>query len=272
MYILNGKVYEDDEQTISPTSQAVMFGYGLFETLKVLNGKILFFDEHFDRLRSGCKALKMILHTEKSGIESDCYRLLKLKNIKNGVLKVLYAKNTDGNYLLLTTRENSYTEEYYSKGFKLIFSDQKRNQHSILTFIKSNNYMENILAKELVSEIGFDEVIFTNTDNHLAEGSVSNIFWIKNEIIYTPCIECGLLPGIVREKVLICVKRLGLEVKVGKFNREDIMDSDEVFITNSLMDIMPVCIIEDKYFEIDQYSITAEIICEYNKLIGEEYE
>lgn len=272
MYILNGRVYENQEETISPTSQAMMFGYGLFETLKVLNGKILFFDEHFERLKSGCKTLKLSLHTEKLEIKRDCYKLLKLKNVENGVLKVLYAKNNNRNYLLLTTRENPYTEQDYLKGFKLTFSEQKRNQHSILTFIKSNNYMENILVKEDALELGFDEVIFTNTDNHLAEGAASNIFWIKNQVIHTPSIECGLLPGIVREKVLISLERLGLEVKVGKFNRENIMDSEEVFITNSLMDIMPVCKIEKVQFKIGQNTITEKIICEYNRLIGEEDE
>lgn len=272
MYILNGEVYQDKDKTISPTSQGFMFGYGLFETLKVLNGKILFFDEHFTRLESGCQTLKLTLHTERSKVEDDCYKLLKLKSMENGVLKILYAKDADENYLLLTTRANSYTEEDYLKGFSLMFSKYKRNQHSLLTFIKSNNYMENLLAKQEASELGFDEVIFLNVENHLSEGSISNIFWIKDGVVHTPSVDCGLLPGIVRDKVLISLKRLGLQIKVGKFNKADIVNADETFITNSVMDIMPVFRIEDKRFKIQKKSLTKQIICEYNKLIGEEYE
>lgn len=272
MYILNGEVYRNDVNTISPTSQAFMFGYGLFETLKVSKGQILFFDEHLKRLEEGCKILNLDLNTQTSRIIEDSYRLLEFKNIKDGVLKVLYAKNGCENYLLLTTRENPYTESDYEKGFKIMFSDLKRNQDSILTFIKSNNYMENLLAKEKSAKLGFDEVIFLNTDDFVCEGAVSNIFWIKEDIIYTPSVECGLLPGIVREKVLIVLERLGFKVEIGKFNKEDIINCDEAFITNSVMDIMPVSQIEASTFIIDENSLVSKIINEYNDLIGEDYE
>ena len=272
MYILNSIVYENDEKTISPLSQAMMFGYGLFETLKVSNGKILFFDEHFDRFQSGCKILKLNFHKNKSEVKDDCYRLLKLNSIQNGVLKVLYAKNDDEDYLLLTTRINSYKEEDYLRGFKIMISEVKRNQYSVLTFIKSNNYMENILSKQEASESGFDEVIFLNLDDYLAEGSVSNIFWIKGDIVYTPSIECGLLPGIVREKVIRSLDKLDLTVKFGMFTIDDITNADEVFVTNSVMDIMPVCQIEKKLFNIEEASITQRITKEYEKLIREKNE
>ncbi len=272
LYILNGEVYKNDTNTISPTSQAFMFGYGLFETLKISKGQILFLDEHLKRLEDGCKILDLALNTERSKIIEDSYRLLEFNNISDGVLKVLYAKNGCENYLVLTTRENSYTRDDYEKGFKIMFSDLKRNQDSILTFIKSNNYIENLIAKEKSKKLGFDEVLFLNTDDFVCEGAVSNVFWIKRNIVYTPSVECGLLPGIVREKVLVVLKRLGLEVKTGEFTRDDIMNCNQAFITNSVMDIMPVSQIEDNTFRIDENSLVSKIIKEYNDLVGEEYE
>lgn len=272
MYILNGEVYENNDKTVSPTSQAFMFGYGLFETSKVLNGKILFLDEHIKRLEEGCKTIGLSLNTEKNKIVDEAYRLLELKGVKDGVLKILYAKDNNENYLLLTTRENSYSEEHYSNGFKLMFSELKRNQNSILTYVKSNNYMENILAKEIATDNGFDEVIFLNTDGFISEGAVSNIFWIKDNAVYTPSVECGLLQGIVREKILVSLNRLGLKTNIGKFTKSDLIDADEVFITNSIMDIMPVSKIEDISFNLEKNIITRDILDEYNDLIGEEYE
>ncbi len=272
MYILNGKTYENQDKTITPMSQAFMFGYGLFETMKVLKGKILFLDEHLERLNKGCKTLKLELNEKKSKIKENCYKLLKLSEIENGVLKILYAKGNDENYLLLTTRQNSYTKEDYKRGFKLMISEYKRNQNSLLTFIKSNNYMENLIVKQQSKELGYDEVLFLNTDNYLAEGAASNIFWIKDKIVYTPSIECGLLPGIVRNKIMEASENLGLKVKMGKFIEEDLMDSEEVFITNSVMDIMPISQVKEKIFNINKNIITSDILKEYMILIGEEHE
>ena len=269
MYILNGRVYKTEENTVSPLSESFMFGYGLFETLKVLNGKILFLEEHIDRLINGCKTLKLPLKDPKKDIELDCYKLLELNQVKNGVLKILYSKNKDKEYLLLTTRHNPYTEDNYKSGFKVMFSDIKRNQHSIIAFIKSNNYMENLLAKQIGLENGYDEVIFLNTDGFIAEGSASNIFWIKNRQVFTPSKECGLLPGIVRDKVILASKQLDLKVNIGKFVKKDILNADEVFITNSIMDIMPISNIEKKVYNIRENDITKKIMKSYVSLIGE---
>lgn len=272
MYILNGKTYENNDKTITPTSQAFMFGYGLFETIKVLDGKILFLDEHLERLNEGCKTLKLELNINNNEIKEDCYKLLKLEGIENGILKILYAKENDVNYLFLTTRENSYTKQDYERGFKLMISEYRRNQNSLLTFVKSNNYMENLLLKQQSKELGFDEVLFLNTDDYIAEGATSNIFWVKDKVVYTPSIECGLLPGIVRAKIIEASKNLGLKVKTGEFREKELLDSDEVFITNSVMDIMPVSKIKEKAFNIDKNIITTDILKEYMKLIGEKYE
>lgn len=272
MYILNGEIYKNKDKTIEPTSQAFMFGYGLFETMKILNGKILFFDEHLKRLKSACKTLKLELNQREEKIKKDSYKLLQEQGIENGVLKILYAKGNDENYLFLTTRENSYSKDDYKNGFNLMISQYKRNQDSILTFVKSNNYMENILIKQESKEFGFDEVLFLNTDDYVAEGATSNVFWIKGKIVYTPSIECGLLPGIVREKVIESCTNLGIKMIIGKFKQEELINAEEVFITNSVMDIMPVSKINKKIFNIDENIITHNIVKEYRKLIGEECE
>ena len=272
MYILNGKIYKNNEGTIAPTSQAFMFGYGVFETLKVLKGKILFMEEHLERLEKGCRTLNISLNEEKSKIVEDSYKLLKTKNIENGVLRISYSKGEDENYLVVSTRESSYKKEDYERGFNITFSKLRKNENSILTYIKSNNYIENLFAKQVANERGFDEMLFLNTEENIAEGTSSNVFWIKDNIVYTPSIECGLLAGVVRQQVLRSLEGLRVKVRIGKFTKEDIMNSDEVFLTNSVMDIMPVSKIEDKTFNIGENTLTRDIINRYKELIGEESE
>lgn len=272
MYILNGTIHKNNEKTVSPLSQAFMFGYGLFETLKVKNGQIIFFDEHMNRLKSGAEILRLKLDRELDDILKDCMKVIQFKELSHGVLKISLVKDISGDSLLVTCRENTYKSDDYLRGFKTEFSDMKRNNHSLLVTVKTNNYLENILEKQKSAERGFDEVLFLNTDNSVAEGAVSNVFWMKDETVYTPCESCGILPGIVREKVILCLKRLGIELKKGEFTKDELLEADEVFLTNSVMDIMPVCAIEDKEFLITKDSLTMRITKEYNLLIGETYE
>lgn len=272
MYILNGKIQKTSDKTVSPLSQAFMFGYGLFETLKVVDGEILFFSEHINRLRRGTDILKLKLNWKCDDIFSDCKRLIELNKVVDGVLKLTFAKHDTEDYLFLTTRENSYKSEDYKRGFKMMFSEFRRNKHSLLVSVKSNNYLENIIEKKKASELGFDEILFLNTEGHIAEGAVSNVFWIKGNTVFTPSISCGLLPGIVREKILFCIDRLNMRVSVGEFEKSDMLNAEEVFITNSIMNIMPVSSIEDKEFSVVENSVTRQITDNYKKLIGEAHE
>ena len=130
-------------------------------------------------------------------------------------------------------------------------------------------YIENLIENKKAKEKGFNEVIFLNTDNFMAEGSVSNIFWIKDGEVFTPSVDCGLLPGIVREKVILCSNNIGLKVNEGKFSEEELIKSDEVFITNSIMDIMPVSSILNNEYSINENNITKSIIESYNRMLGE---
>ena len=272
MYILNGTIYKMNEKTTLPLSQAFMFGYGLFETLKVEDGNIIFFDEHMNRLIEGAKILGLKLEEESADILKDCMKVIQFKELKCGVLKISLFRDIDGDSLLLTCRKNTYESEDYLRGFKTTFSQWKRNSHSLLVNVKTNNYLENILEKQKATEQGFDEVLFLNTDDFVAEGAVSNVFWVKDNTVYTPCASCGLLPGIAREKIIQCAINLGIDIRQGEFTKQQLMDADEVFITNSVMDVMPVTSIEDTDFELKKDSLTRRISEEYNLMIGKLYE
>lgn len=269
MYILNGTIHKNSVKATSPLSQAFMFGYGLFETLKVKDGKIIFFDEHITRLRNGADILRLKLDRESDDILKDCMKVILFRELTDGVLKISLVKDIDCDSLLVTCRKNPYGSEDYLRGFKIIFSDTKRNSHSLLVTVKTNNYLENILEKQKATEKGFDEALFLNTDNFVAEGAVSNVFWVKDNTVYTPCVSCGLLPGIVREKIIECVKKLEIEIRQGEFTKDQLLDADEVFITNSVMNVMPVSSIEDTEFEVKKDNLTRRITEEYNLLIGQ---
>lgn len=267
MYIsVNGSLLKEKEICISPMSGGYMYGYGLFETVKVYEGKAIFIEEHIERLIKGCEELKLKINNHLNSIKEYCDEFILANNLKFGAIKVLYAKNTENYDLIISFRKIIYNEEKYHKGFKLCFANTKKNPYSTLVYVKSNNYLENILEKQRAVDNGYDEAIFLNVNNKISEGTLANIFFVKDKVIYTPSVNCGLLPGIMRDKVMGLVNKLQLDLRIGEFERNELLQADEIFITNSLMDIMPVSKLENREFHIAQNEITQLLMNEYKKI------
>lgn len=227
MVIIGGNAEENPN--IKPDS-GFYFGRGVFETILVKD-KPVFLAEHCERLARGLAALKI----DNSVDESDILRYIEQHDIKNCVLKIAVSEKN----IIASTRPIPYLPEDYEKGFRIKISTLKRNPYSHITYIKSLNYIDNVLEKEQAEKEGYDEVLFLNVHDELAEGSISNIFFVKENEIYTPEVRCGILEGIVRKWVLD-----NHNVHQGKFMLSDIADADEVFLTNSIMGIMKVRFIE----------------------------
>lgn len=230
-------------------SEGFLYGYGVFETMKVINKDILNCDCHYDRLKEACEALDI-----KFDIDAhEFHELLSIEASKieepiSGI-RFTVIKNGDNSLKYINKRAYSYSPEIYEKGFKLKFSEYKRNPFSKLVYYKTLNYMENLSELRNAKSKGFDEVIFFNTSDMLCECSTSNIFYIKDHVIYTPAIENGLLKGVMREKVLKWCRHHHYKVVEKNIEKSELLEADEVFLTNSLMGIMPVASIENIYFQ-----------------------
>ncbi len=270
MYIIqNGLLMEREKASVTAVSEGYNFGYGVFETIKISERKMLFFEEHLQRLRHGCEKLGLHNSFSESELEGYCTDLIKANEIQSGVIKILCGKDKSNTDIIISTRQNSYRKENYDQGLRLCFAETQRNPHAALTYIKSTNYLENLLEKQKAAKVGFDEAVFLNIYGKVSEGSLSNIFFVKNSVLYTPSISCGLLPGILREKVLALRESLGLRLSLGAFSKEELMDADEVFITNSILEIMPISQIENQKLDMGKNKITRKISKAYFEMIEE---
>ncbi|WKY47990.1 aminotransferase class IV [Eubacteriaceae bacterium ES3] len=227
-----------------------LYGYGLFETINVQEGNMEFYHEHMERLIKSSPKIGLAFKNDPFKIEEDCYRLIRANRIRTGALRVTFSKGKRRNNLFITARENPYGNEEYRKGIALALSQFRRNEESLLVSLKSNNYLENLLHLNKAKSKGFNEVIFLNTKGKLSEGSLSNIFFIKDQVVCTPAEDCGILPGIMREKVLEVLEENKITCEKGYFTLEELLGADEVFVTNSLMEIMPVHRVDEKSFKI----------------------
>lgn len=229
----------------------LFFGQGLFETI-LIKDKPIFLKEHLERINNSCEILNIQNHISYDKVLD----FIKENNIKNKVFKIVITSEN----IVYSTRDTLYTKEDYEKGFSVRLSRVLRNSTSRLAFIKSTCYIENIIEKNLGKSLGFDETIFLNEKGYLTEGATSNIFFIKDNKIYTPKVQCGLLNGIIRSWIID-----NFSVEEGEYKFEDLLNSDAIFITNSILGIMKVCGVEGKKFS--NHDRIEEIINIYKKYI-----
>jgi branched-subunit amino acid aminotransferase/4-amino-4-deoxychorismate lyase len=131
------------------------------------------------------------------------------------------------------------------EGVQLACSPYRKNEYSPIVQYKTFNQLENILSLKKMTE-DTKECIFLNSSGFLAEGSKSNLFFIRKGRVFTPSVDCGILPGITRQKVIDLLTGQGIVVQEGRYGFDEIVESDECFCTNSLMEIMPVVKIDDR--------------------------
>lgn len=255
-YIFNAELLETNTSFANnPFSDGLNYGYALFETIKVTNLSAEFLAEHIQRLRQSSAALNIDLNYSDQEIKYYVEKLIE-KNAFNGAIKILLAKNINSSDLIITMKEKKYQPEDYQKGFNLKISQVLRNSTSKIIKHKTTNYLENILEFRKAKAEGFDEVIFFNEKGYLAEGAISNIFIVNEQKIYTPGLENGLLNGILRKKVL---SQNYYQVEERNIGLDLINEADEIFITNSLLKIMPVRAIANTQFKNSNFKFRERI-------------
>jgi len=242
-----------------------LFGWGVFEPLRVYGGKISFLAEHIERLNKSLELLgigKIELNWEKTVKE-----LLRENNLEDAYLRITaYKKRKNTGVLIYVDKFNYYAQEVYEKGFSAIISPQRRCSKNICSKIKSLSYLQNRISWLEAQKVKKDEALVLNPDNFLAGGSRSNLFLIKDNQVLTPSIEDGAFEGITRRVVIEIAKELGLSLKQEKLKLEDIYSSQEAFITSALMEVMPLVSCEDKKIGKGlPGEVTLKILSEYRK-------
>ena len=138
---------------------------------------------------------------------------------------------------------------------------------SFLPRFKTNNILENIFERTKARNKGYGEVVFLNQKGNVAEGSVTNIFCVYRDKVVTPPVSDGLLPGITRAFVLELAAHLGIFVEESSVSQGELFQADEVFLTNSLLEIMPVAQIDGTLIKCPG-RITSILLEEYRKKTG----
>ncbi|MHB8075281.1 aminotransferase class IV [Desulfosporosinus fructosivorans] len=230
--------------TVSSQDRLALFGFGLFETLLITEVGPHFLDLHWQRMNKGATLLGLNLQDKNE------WAKLVQKYIEENPSPYPYALRVTlsggsplaslPSQILFHKRALPYTPAQYTLGIRLYSLPSPRNERSPLVSIKSTNYLENILAKEEALRNNAEEGLWLNTQGYISEGTMSNLFFIKDEVLFTPSLVSGCLPGTRRQLILDLAQSLQITICEGLYRSTNLLSADEVFMTNSLMGIMPV--------------------------------
>jgi 4-amino-4-deoxychorismate lyase len=244
MILVNGECREH----IEISDRGFQYGDGLFETIAVTNGQPVFFDRHMDRLQAGCRRLSIPFPgTDLLGLEVQ-----KLcQDSGSAVLKLIITRGSGGRGyrqpdVIQATRVLSlhpfpdYPDIFKQQGIVTRFCDTRLGLSPTLAGIKHLNRLEQVLARAEWSDPLIQEGIMLDINGHVIEGTMTNLFYVKNNTLYTSSITLAGVAGIIRGIIMTMSSRYGISVIERTSTKDELLSADEVFVCNSIVGIWPV--------------------------------
>jgi branched-chain amino acid aminotransferase len=249
---LNGDFLPLKEAKISAIDYGFLYGFGLFETMRAYNGSIFRLEAHLNRLAKSAE--KLGIEIDVPSLQAAVTETIRKNSLKEARVRLSVSAGEGSlipdphscahpTVLVIARKYVAYSSDIYEKGFQAIFSTARRNIQSPLSSMKTANYLDCLLARQEAKDAGVDESLLLNEAGLLSEGSMSNLFLVDRGRLITPPVNAGILPGITRGVVLELAPSLGIKVVEKDVLPEKLTNSEEAFLTNSLIEIMPLTMI-----------------------------
>jgi len=284
----NGSVQRAEETVISVYDHGFLYGMGLFETFRTYGGKPYLLEHHLRRMEAGCSELGIACPSGEeyaASIREWLSALMKANGLEDAYVRLTITAGEAGlglpaedystpNTVLLVKPLPPMDSKLYQAGKQLAKLKTSRNTPEGGVRLKSLHYMNNLIAKRELRAVGAApnaEGLMLTQEGWLAEGIVSNLFIVRDRQIYTPAIETGILPGITRQRVIELAKASSLFVHEGLYTWEDLLQADEVWITNSIQELVPITALRDEEGKVWPISegaigtITEQLLQDYRK-------
>jgi len=275
MINFNGSLVEKDQAIISPNNRGLAYGDSVFETIRVVGGKIMFWEDHYFRLMASMRIMRMEIPSNFSPefLEKEILDLIKENNLETLPARIKFTVfRKEGGYY----RPETLNIDYYIQASELQDSFYLLNQEAyevelfkdhyitsgLLSTIKSNNRAVNVLGSIYAKENGYDNCLLLNENKTIVEALNGNIFLVKDNKIKTPPLTEGALNGIIRKQLISIVKTLPeLEIEEVAISPFELQKADELFITNVITGIQPIFKYRKKEFKAD---VAKEVLTKLN--------
>jgi branched-chain amino acid aminotransferase len=255
---LDNKLVDKARARVSVFDHGLLYGDGIFEGIRVYNGKIFEIDAHLERLWDSAKVLRLVIPMTRKKMLSALEKTVAANRITDGYIRLVVTRGVGTlglnpfncerpGVIIIAASIQLYPEALYKKGLRVVSVSTPRNHPMALPpQVKSLNYLNNILAKVESIDAQADEAILYNHEGFVAEASGDNVFIIKNGTIYTPPIQAGALGGITRQVVMRLARRENLHVVEENLTRFDLYVADEFFLTGTAAEVIGVVDIDNR--------------------------
>ncbi len=249
---LNDKIIEAEQAGISISDSGFLYGIGLFETMQARNAKVFAIDDHLERLFDSAKTLSINNTYEKDFIKNAIAETLKANDLAEARLRLtltggrLSASDEEAKSTLLiaATKLQGYPSEYYKNGVLAVLCPYRQNITDPTCGHKTTNYFARMHALDFARKLKAFEALWFTIDNRLAEGCISNCFIVKDSVLYTPKKETPVLAGVARKHIIEIAGENSIKVVEKDLGINDLLAADEVFLTNVIIQVLPVTRIE----------------------------
>jgi branched-chain amino acid aminotransferase len=265
---LNGVFVKNEQAMVSVFDQGFLYGDGIFESFRSVGDQLYQFPQHYARLLQSAEALDYPIPYSQQELEKILLELRERNGLTDAYFRITITRGrgeigfsrqitNDLTCLVIGREFQSFTAEHYQQGIELRVAQTRRNApEAINPKIKSISNLNSLLGKLEARAAGAFEVIMLNNKDQICEGASSNIFWTRDKWVFTPAASTGLLEGVTRSTIIrLCEEKLNMRVISGEFKLQDLKFSDEVFITSTSLEVMPVIKVDD--FIINQGQVGA---------------
>jgi branched-chain amino acid aminotransferase len=247
----NDEICDASAKVLSPGQVGLLSGWGVFSTLRIADGVLFAWERHWHRMMRDAHALHIPLPADPDAVRSSLLRLVRANAVVNGTMRIVVVRNRGGMWegpndrdfdlIALTTALKDW-----GGGVRLAMRAQARHAGSEFRGTKITSWALNLTMLEEAQEAGFDEVLLLNERGEVCECTSANIFAAQDGQVWTPPLNSGCLPGVTREVLLGEIRIAGIPVSEKPLVPADLERADEVFITSTTRDLLPVLSIENK--------------------------
>jgi branched-subunit amino acid aminotransferase/4-amino-4-deoxychorismate lyase len=265
----NGKFLISPESPKLDPDSGLLRGIGLFETMRAYQGNIIYFTRHIARIRNSAKFFGLGFSYDSARIKKIIVRLLESNALSHACVRLTFWRTgRRAEILIMAKKYKPLPFSKYRKGFSAAIAPFSQDENSLLAQHKTTSrliYEQNFCQAKTR---GFDEAIMLNQRGYISEGTRANIFFVKDNALFTPTLDCGCLNGITRRVVFDFCSQYRIRLYEGKFTLEQLYAAEGAFLTNSLLGIMPLASVGKKhFFKAARPKITGLLMRKYGDLL-----
>lgn len=268
--IFNGQCLTIDQAQLPIMDHAILYGVSAFETIRVYNRHPFLIQDHLQRLNETLQQLSIVPPFSSQEWENQIQQLLAANALTDAIIRLTITGGVEKwgfpevyrepNTFLMARPVDEPTPIHYKKLQRITLPKQSLSGiHG-----KTGNYLNPLLASREIKNPAETEGLMLTADGYVAEGTVSNLFFVREGVLHTPSLSCEIVNGITRRMIMKLARRLQIEVREGLYTVDELREADEIFLTNAAKQVMPITQFADRKW--DQFPVALRFLSRYREL------